>query len=123
MWSQDDDILFLKYSSSKRNRCYQAMSRDSSCRPHELLKLKIRDVVFRMAGDKQYAEILVNGKTGQHHIPFTNSIPYLKDWMVNHPQSGNPSAFLICGFGKLLGRQIGIATINHVYSDYKKKIS
>jgi hypothetical protein len=98
------------------------MSRDSSCRPHELLKLKIKDVVFRMTGDRQYPEILVNGKTGQRHIRFINSIPYLKDWMDNHPQFGNPNAFLICGFGKSLGRQIGIATINHVYSDYKKRI-
>jgi site-specific recombinase XerD len=39
MWTQDDDILFLKYCPSKRDRCYHAISRDSSCRPHELLKL------------------------------------------------------------------------------------
>lgn len=37
-------------------------------RPHEILKLRIRDVVFKMAGDKQYAEVLVNGKTGSRHI-------------------------------------------------------
>jgi integrase/recombinase XerD len=64
MWTQEDDLLFLKYCSSKRDRCYHAISRDSSCRPHELLKLKIKDVVFKMPGDRQYAEILVNGKTG-----------------------------------------------------------
>jgi hypothetical protein len=31
MWTQDDDLLFLKYCSSKRDRCYHAISRDSSC--------------------------------------------------------------------------------------------
>ena len=49
MWTQEDDLLFLKYCPSKRDRAYHAISRDSSCRPHELLKLKIKDVVFKMA--------------------------------------------------------------------------
>ena len=57
-----------------------------------------------MAGDCQYAEILVSGKTGQRHIPLINSIPYLKDWLDDHPVSGNPTSPLICGFGKSLGR-------------------
>jgi integrase len=86
LWTQNDDLLSLKYCSSKRDRCYHVIARDSSCRPHELLRLKIRDVIFKMAGDRQYAEILVNGKTGQRHIPLINSIPYLKDWLDDHPQ-------------------------------------
>src|SRR5437867_3764316 len=45
MWTQEDDLLFLKYCPSKRDRCYHAISRDSSCRPHELLKLKIRELL------------------------------------------------------------------------------
>ena len=60
------------------------MSRDSAARPHELLKLKIKDVVFKLTPDKkQYAEILVNGKTGTRHIPLIDSIPYIKDWISN----------------------------------------
>lgn len=122
MWTQEDDILFLKYCSSKRDKCYHAISRDSSCRPHELLKLKIKDVVFKMAGDRQYAEVLVNGKTGQRHIPLINSIPYLKDWIDNHPQSANSDAILFCGLNKSLGRPIRMETLNHIYSEYKKRI-
>lgn len=122
MWTQEDDILFLKYCPSKRDRCYHAISRDSSCRPHELLKLKIKDVVFKMVGQRQYAEVLVNGKTGQRHIPLINSIPYLKDWLANgHPQSANPDAVLICGFNKSLGRSIRIESLNHIYQTYKKE--
>jgi integrase len=121
LWTQEDDLIFLKYCPSKRDRCYHAISRDSSCRPHELLRLKIKDVIFKMAGDRQYAEVLVNGKTGQRHIPLINSLPYLKDWLDDHPQSGNPNAFLICGFARSLGKAIRIDTINHVYSDYKNK--
>ncbi|MGI0033964.1 MAG: phage integrase N-terminal SAM-like domain-containing protein [Nitrososphaeraceae archaeon] len=123
LWTQEDDLLFLKYCPSKRDRCYHAISRDASCRPHELMKLKIKDVVFKMAGDakRQYAEVLVNGKTGQRHIPLINSIPYLKDWIDDHPQSGNPDSVLICGFGKSLGRSMKIQSLNHIYQSYKKE--
>ncbi len=71
LWTVDDDLIFLKYCPSKRIKCFQAMSRDTSCRPHELLKLRIKDIVFKNvpAGNRQYAEVLVNGKTGSRHLP------------------------------------------------------
>ena len=118
----DLDLLFLKYCPSKRDRCYHAVSRDLSCRPHELLKLRIKDVVFKMAGDRQYAEILLSGKTGQRHIPLINSIPYLKDWLDDHPVSGNPNSPLICGFGKSLGRAISSVALHGIYRIYKIKL-
>ncbi len=79
LWTAEDDLLFIKYCPSKRLRCYHAMSRDTSCRPHELLKLRIKDIVFKneSAGNRQYAEILVSGKTGSRHIPLIDSLPYI----------------------------------------------
>jgi hypothetical protein len=98
------------------------MSRDSAARPHELLKLRIKDVVFKLTPDKkQYAEILVNGKTGTRHIPLIDSIPYIKDWISQHSQSGNPNSILLCGFGKSLGRVIQISSLHGIYEDYKNK--
>jgi integrase/recombinase XerD len=122
LWTADDDLLFLKYCPSKRDRCYHAVSRDLSCRPHELLKLRIKDVVFKMAGDRQYAEILVSGKTGQRHIPLINSIPYLKDWLDDHPVGGNPTSPLISGLGKSLGRAISPIALHGIYRIYKTKL-
>ena len=70
LWSKEDDLLFLKYCPSKRDRCYHAISRDLSARPHEILNLRIKSIVFKSTTDaKQYAEVLVNGKTGSRHIP------------------------------------------------------
>ena len=60
--------------------------RDTSCRPHEILGLRIKDITFKMAGERQYAEALVSGKTGNSTIPLINSIPYLKDYLDDHPQ-------------------------------------
>ena len=88
LWTVEDDILFLKYCSSVRDKCYHMISKDTACRPHEILKLRIKDVVFKTTaeGNRQYAEVLVNGKTGSRHIPLINSIPYVKDWLVQHPR-------------------------------------
>ena len=72
------------------------MSRDSAARPHELLKLRIKDIVFKLTPDKkQYAEIQLNGKTGSRHIPLIDSIPYVKDWISQHHHSGNPNSILL----------------------------
>jgi integrase/recombinase XerD len=123
LWTQQDDLLFLKYCPSKRDKCYHAVSRDSSCRPHEILKLKIRDIAFKTTGNYQYAEALVNGKTGSRPIPLIDSIPYLKDYLDHeHPQPTNPNSPLICGTGKGLGRHIKASRIARIYGEYKKQI-
>jgi integrase/recombinase XerD len=123
LWTQNDDLLFLKYCPSKRDKCYHAISRDLSCRPSEILRLKIRDVVFKTIGISQYAEVVVNGKTGTRAIPLINSIPYLKDYLDHeHPQPSNPNAPLICGNGRGLGRHIGVVRIAVMYSEYRRKI-
>jgi integrase len=122
IWTQEDDSLFLKYCPNARDRCYHAMSRDSACRPHELLNLRIKDITFKVTADKkQYAEILVNGKTGTRHIPLIDSIPHIKDWISQHPQSGNTNSILLCGFGKSLNRMISIIGLHRVYYNYKNK--
>lgn len=119
LWTQQDDLLFLKYCPTKREKCYHAISRDTSCRPHELVKLKIRDVVFKTTGNYQYAEVLVNGKTGSRSIPLIDSIPYLKDYLDHeHPQPGNPNSPLICGIGKSLGRHVIAYRIYTIYDEY-----
>ena len=46
LWTQQDDLLFLKYCPSKREKCYHAISRDLSARPHEILKLQIKDLSY-----------------------------------------------------------------------------
>jgi integrase/recombinase XerD len=120
LWTQEDDLLFLKYCPNRRDRCYHAISRDLSCRPHELLKLRIRDITFKIAGNYQYADVVVNGKTGSRPIPLISSIPYVKDWLDQHPQRGNPNAFLIPSLSdRTFGRKMEITAIRMVYRRYK----
>jgi integrase/recombinase XerD len=120
LWSQEDDLLFLKWVTNKRDRCYHTMSRDLSGRPHEILNLKIKDVVFKTTNKVQYAEVLVNGKTGSRSIPLIQSIPYVKDWLSNHPSRNNTNSPLFIGLGRRsLGKQFTISGLQHSYSFYK----
>jgi integrase len=122
LWSQEDDLLFLKWVTNKRDRCYHTMARDLSARPHEILNLKIKDIVFKTAGNKQYAEVLVNGKTGSRHIPLIQSIPYVKEWLSNHPSRNNPNSLLFVGLGRnSMGKQPTVHGIHGIYKDYKEK--
>src|SRR6476646_8327262 len=122
LWTREDDLLFLKWVTNKRDRCYHTMARDLSARPHEILNLKIKDVVFKSAGNRHYAEVLVNGKTGSRHIPLIQSIPYIKDWLSNHPSRNNPNSPLFIGLGRnSMGRQLNINGLNHIYRNYKEE--
>jgi integrase len=118
LWTTEDDALFLKYCPDKRIRCYHTIARDSSCRPNEILKLRIKDVVFKSVNNYQYAEVLVNGKTGTRHIPLINSIPYLKDWLDDHPQRGNTNSLLILSrFRKCFGKKMTVTALRNLYND------
>jgi integrase len=120
LWSQEDDLLFPKWVTNKRDRCYHTMARDLSARPHEILSIKIKDIVFKTIGNKQYAEVLVNGKTGTRHIPLIPSIPYIKDWLSNHPSRNNSNSPLFVGLSKSsMGKRLSVNGLYGIYSDYK----
>jgi integrase/recombinase XerD len=120
LWTQEDDLLFLKYCPNTRDRCYHTISRDTSCRPHEILNLKIKDIVFKTSGDRQYAEVLVNGKTGTRHIPLIDSLPYIKDWLDQHPRRNNPNTYFICSRDrKHFAQQLQIPSLRDNYKKYK----
>jgi integrase/recombinase XerD len=76
-----------------------------------------------LAGHKTYAEISVNGKTGSRIIPLFNSIPYIKDWLNNHPQPGNPNALLIPSLKRsTFGQKLSSTSLNRIYHRYRTKI-
>ncbi len=59
LWTEQDDELFLRYYPSKRLKCYHIVAKDTSCRPHEITKLKIGDIQFRQNADgTHYAEAI-----------------------------------------------------------------
>jgi integrase len=102
LWTQRECDVFLKYCPSKRDKAFLSMAIDTSCRPSELLNLRIDDIKFKFNSDgtKQYAEITINGKTGQRTVPLINSLPHIKEWILDHPSSSNPKEWIFISEGK-----------------------
>lgn len=119
LWTEEDIIIFLKYCPSIKIKCYLMVAMDSSCRPHEISKLKIKDVVFKQIEGRHYAEILVNGKTGSRNIALIHSIPYVKEWLDVHPIKSNPNSYFICALSKGLGHRVTTDSLNKTFHSYK----
>jgi integrase len=101
IWTDDDHTIFLKYCHMARDRCWHAMVHDTSARPHELLGLRIKDINFKISPDGiQYAVIHVHGKTTSRTLPLITCIPYVKEWLGNHPLANNPDSKLFVSLGR-----------------------
>ena len=122
LWTLEDDLLFLKWCPKERDRCYHTISRDLSARPHEILNLKIKDIVFKESDNKQYAEVLVNGKTGTRHLPLIDSLPYIKQWLDHHPHRNNREAYFICSLNhKTFAQQMKPRGLQFMYEHYRDR--
>jgi integrase len=125
IWTEEDHAIFLKYCPEKRDRCYHAMANDTSCRPHELLSLRIKDLIFKLSSTKkQYAEVhITNSKTKPRTLPLIFSLPYLKDWLDSHPYGNNPNAFLFISLADSnYGDQLSENSLYKSYSRTYRKI-
>ena len=126
IWTDEDHILFLKYCPDKRDKCYHAMANDTSARPHELLNLKIKDIIFKISSTTgmQYAEVhITKSKTKPRTLPLIFSIPYVKDWIDSHPLSNNPDAFLFVSLADSnFGKRLSENALYKLYVlNYKKR--
>src|SRR2546425_3787565 len=64
--------------------------------------------------------MLLTLKEGTRHIPLIQSIPYIKDWLLNHPSRNNPKSPLFVGLSKRsMGRQLTTNSLYEIYKDYK----
>jgi integrase len=125
IWTNEEHAIFLKYCPEKRDKCYHSMANDTSARPHELLCLRIKDIVFKMSSTgMQYAEVhIVESKTKPRTLPLIFSIPYLKDWIDSHHMNNNPNAFLFPSLGDFnFGKQLSENALYKQYTrTYKKR--
>jgi integrase/recombinase XerD len=100
LWTHYDDAIFLKYCEDDRLKCYHTMARDTSGRPHEILTIRVGDIVYKKSSTAIYAEVTIgkSGKTVQRTVPLTNSIPFIKSWIQKHPTGTNRNSFLFPSF-------------------------
>ena len=124
IWDQRENSIFLKYCPLSRDRCFHAMAMDTSCRPHELLGLKIKDIEFNFTDDgKQYALVRIkHGKTGSRTVPLIDSLPWLKEWVQEgHPTGSNPDSWLFVSTGNNHGSKLTYEGLVTRYEYFKKK--
>lgn len=118
IWNNEEHSIFLRYCPEKRDQCYHAMANDTSCRPHELLSIKIGDIKFKVSTTgKQYAEVHIKeSKTKPRTLPLIFSVPYIKEWIELHPFANNNNSWLFVSLGdRSLGKQL---TENGLYRQY-----
>ena len=125
IWTDEDHALFLKYCPEKRDKCYHAMANDTSCRPSELLHLKIKDIKIKTSSTgMQYAEVhITKSKTKPRTLPLIFSLPYVKDWIDSHPLTNNPDAFLFISLAdNNFGKRLSENALYKLYTQrYKKR--
>jgi integrase len=103
------------------------MARETSGRPHELLSLKIGDVIFHNSDGKVYATITIGkeGKTTPRTVPIINSVPYYKDWISAHPHGESKNRFLFPSLNRksiMRNKKLDTHSLNVLYSNMKNKL-
>lgn len=125
IWTDEEHALFLKYCPEKRDRCYHAMANDTSCRPHELLSLRLSDIKFKLSTTGiQYAEVhILDSKTKPRTLPLIFSVPYIKEWIESHPLANNSNSWLFISLGdRSFGKQLTENALYKLYArNYKGK--
>lgn len=92
-----EDILTLeevqkiaKAAYTKRDKAFVITLFESGARIGEILPLKIKDLEF----EENFCRITLRGKTGDRKIKLVLSYKPLAEWLEEHPNKNNPSAFV-----------------------------
>lgn len=78
--TQDEVVALIKAARSTRDRAFIAMLYDSGGRI-EVLSLQRKNILF----DEHGAVAIVEGKTGQRRDRLILSLPFLAEWLNDHP--------------------------------------
>ena len=93
VWEIDDLLLAIKYCDNIRDKAVLTIGWDMVSRNHELVKVKIKDIIIK----EKYAEVSTSWdtKTGTRTCPIIVGFPYLRELLNAHPFATNPNSFLI----------------------------
>lgn len=118
IWDKEELFAIIKYEPYKRNKATLALLWDLDARPHEVTLLRIKHI--RLKEKYGEGEIPHEAKTGSGPLLLTFSLPYVRDWLNEHPFKNEPEARLICNL--LTGSPIRSDQINEMMKQLKKRI-
>lgn len=84
----------IETCTNSRDKLIISALYESACRITEFANLKIKDINIDTYG----AKIKVTGKTGRRTIRLIDSVPYLTQWLNEHPNKNNIEADLFITF-------------------------
>lgn len=87
---EDAQRILKKGTQNALERALVAFLHETGARVGELLGVRIRDVERK----GQYAVVRVDGKTGERRVPIVQSLPWIEQWLREHPAGENPDALL-----------------------------
>jgi integrase len=86
---EEKEDLLDACGDNLRDKAFIAVIDDAGARAGEALNTRIGHLVF---GDNGTASIHVDGKTGEHDIQLYLAVPYLVEWVNNHPKRSDKTA-------------------------------
>jgi len=86
--TEDEIERLVNATDNPRDRAFIMTLYETGGRIGEIGSLRIRDVTFH----KDYASVMLRGKTGPRRVPVVAAVPYLALWIDHHPDKSNPDA-------------------------------
>lgn len=90
MLTEEDVIKLIDAAVNTRDKALIAMLWDLGARIGEIGDLQIKHINFNEYG----AKVTLNGKTGARAVRAVWCIPYLMNWIEQHPDKTNPESWL-----------------------------
>ena len=90
MLTEEEVKRLIDFAGKGQWKAFISTLYESGCRIGELIYLKINQVKFDDLG----AQLFVTGKTGFRRVRVIAAVPYLQDWINEHPLKNDPEAYL-----------------------------
>ncbi len=116
--TEDDVLELLEACQNRRDKALLSLTWETGARASELLGLNVGSIEDRDRGLK----IVVDGKTGKRRIPLVSSVPYIKKWLDEHPDSDNKNAPLFVNIGTVnYGERMTYASFRKMLKDVRNR--
>jgi integrase len=92
--SLKDVQTMLNNTDNLQHKCLLILNYETAARINETRHIRIEDITQY----EQYASVFIGvSKTQQRNLPIIQSIPYINQWLNNHPLRQNKKAYLFIG--------------------------
>lgn len=91
--TEENILTVVKKTRNEKDKAFIFMLYETGARVGEFLNIRIRDIVK----EGNITKVRLYGKTGERRVIIHSCIPYLFDYLKNHPEKDNPMAFVWIG--------------------------